>query len=182
MEELLDCAQDENKSVLHLFVGTALEPTSIQRIEVLEQERVSALNWISTELQMVDTVPFRQKPIAIIACSGYLCDHRIAVYMNSHDQQPTLHAIREVNAEMESLEGGLESSNDDAYDERMWALIAQLRSAKDMLVVSECTDRMRTSAIASILTSVDLLANSPWKLDRIVVLRHFLIAVPISIP
>lgn len=140
MEEQLDCVQHERLSVHHLFTGAVLEPSSIRSIEVLENVRVPALNWISTELQVADTVLFHQKPIEVVLCSGYLCYHNIAVYKSRPEQLPVLRAIRELNTEMDSVEGGLDHSNGDAYDERMWVLIEQLRTAKDIIVVSECTD------------------------------------------
>ncbi len=140
LEEQLDCADDEKMSVYQLFTGAALEPSHIERIEVLDHERVSALSWISTELQVADTVLFHQKPIEVVLCGGYLCYHSIAVFKSRPEQLAVLRAIKELNTEMESAEGGLDHANGDAYDERMWTLIEQLRSAKDMIVVSECTD------------------------------------------
>lgn len=139
-DEQLDCAEDERLSVHQLFTGTVLEPSGVRSIEVLDHRRVSALSWISTELQVADTMLFHQKPIDVILCGGYLCYHRIAVYKNRPEQLPVLRAVRELNTEMERVEGGLDHTNGDAYDERMWVLIEQLRSAKDIVVVSECTD------------------------------------------
>lgn len=139
-EEQLNCADDEKLSVYHLFTGGVLQQSSLRNIEVLDHERVSALSWISTELQVSDTALFHQKPIEVILCGGYLCYHRIAVYKRRPEQLPVLGAIRELNTEMDTVEGGFDRANGDAYDERMWTLIEQLRNAKDMVVISECTD------------------------------------------
>lgn len=136
----LDCAEDEKASLLHLFDGHALESASIHRIEVLEDVRVSALNWISSDLQLADTLLFHQEPIELSYAGGYLCYHRIAVYKTTAGSEPVLRAIAALNAEMKELEKGLDSSNSDVFDERMWALISQLRTAEGLVVVSECTD------------------------------------------
>lgn len=140
VNDQLACAEDEKTIILHLFDGFALERSSIRRIEVLDHQLVSALTNISNELQLADTVLFHQEPIGIITCGGYLCTHRIAVYKNRPELEPVLRAVTEMNAEMEGLEGGFDTSNGDTYDERMWKLIEQLRTAKDLIVVSECSD------------------------------------------
>ena len=136
----VSCPADEKATLYHLFDGFALEPASIRRIDVLDHERVSSLNEISTDLQLADTVLFHQEPIEIISCGGYLCYHRIAVYKSSPELEPVLREVSKLNAEMEGVEDGLDRSNGDAYDDRMWQLIEQLRTAKDLIVVSECSD------------------------------------------
>ncbi len=136
----LACAEDEKATLYHLFDGRALEQGSIRRIEVLEQVLVSALNGISTDLELADTVLFHQEPIEIISCGGYLCYHRIAIYKHRPEVGAVLDAISALNAEMEGVENGLDRSNGDAYDARMWELIEQLRTARELIVVSECTD------------------------------------------
>ncbi|MBK9420146.1 MAG: hypothetical protein IPN44_03725 [Flavobacteriales bacterium] len=107
---------------------------------MLDHVRVSALNWISTDLQLADTLLFHQEPMEIITCGGYLCYHRIAVYRHTPGLEPILRAITALNTEMEEVENGFDHSNGEAYDERMCALIEQLRTAKELIVVSECSD------------------------------------------
>lgn len=139
-DERVTCATDEKATIYHSFVALTLPRTNVIKVEVVDHKRVSAVDGISTELQLSDTVMFQKVPKEVITCGGYLCYHRIAIYKNNPGLKTTMSAIRALNAEIAALGESLDSSNGDAFDERMWQLVEQLKTAQGMIVVSGCTD------------------------------------------
>ena len=135
-EGLVDCAKSEQATLYHLFDPFKLDSAVVTNITAVDYERASALEWISSDLQLSDTVLFHQRPIEVIACAGYLCFHQIAVYRHSAELAMILPEIEWLNAEFAELE----EEDKDAYDEQMWLLIDRLREAAGLVIVSGCSD------------------------------------------
>ncbi|MBK7241996.1 MAG: hypothetical protein IPI00_18010 [Flavobacteriales bacterium] len=135
-EGLIDCAKTDQAILYHLFDPFHLDSAATSNISVEAYERVSALEWLSSDLQVSDTVLFHQRPTQVIACAGYLCFHQIAAYRHSSELDVLLPEIVQLNAEIAELEDGEE----DAYDERMLLLMDRLRKADGLIVLSGCSD------------------------------------------
>lgn len=134
------CPDEEMAKEYVIFDGIAIDRTAVRRIEVIEHERVGAFDHVSSELQMSDTVLFHKRPIEVIACDGYLCYHRIAVYKRNPKLVAAFDAIRALNAEIAELADDLDHTNGDDYDDRMEQLVAPLRKERGLVIVSGCTD------------------------------------------
>lgn len=134
------CAEDEKKTLYAYFEAIPLERSRVARIEVVEVERITALDHIATALTIQDTTMLHRSPLEVVHAGGYLCYHWIAVHRRSPEISKVLARIKALNLEIESLGDGLDGDVGDVYDERMQTLVAPLIRMSGLVVVSGCTD------------------------------------------
>lgn len=135
-----DCGPEEKQSVVHLFDKVELKQEKIQKVELLEWKIISAMEGISTELDIRDSALFSQLPNKIVSISGYLCSHTISVFKSSSLLENELSRLSSVKREIQQLEAPLDYQNGDAYDQRIWQIIRQINEVKGVITVSGCSD------------------------------------------
>jgi len=135
-----DCGPEEKQSVVHLFDKVELKQEKIQKVELLEWKIISAMEGVSTELDIRDSALFSQLPNKIVSISGYLCSHTISVFKSSSLLENELSRLSSVKREIQQLEAPLDYQNGDAYDQRIWQIIRQINEVKGVITVSGCSD------------------------------------------
>jgi hypothetical protein len=140
LEGKTECPENEKDIIYALFEEIILDKSEVSDFKVIETISVSALESISTELELADTLLFRQDPIEVISCEAYLCYHTISIYEENPDIKTVLDDIKALTSEVAQLGDEMDYRNEDDYDDRLWQLIDQLKTADGVITVSGCSD------------------------------------------
>lgn len=130
----------EKNTISSLINEVDLLVKDIDSVKVIEYKEVSVFDFISTELELADTLWLNTPPIRKIGFGAYLCTHQIFIHEKNLENNRVLNRLYNLQKEIDLKLESMHPEEGDEYDAKIWHLIQQLRNVKKMVVVSSCTD------------------------------------------